>query len=81
MVVARLRLYATLRKYAPEAPIGGNVEITLTVGSTIADLSQLLKIPPSEVRLAFVNNLRQEDSYVIQDGDEIVLFPPVAGGS
>ncbi|MCL5265790.1 MAG: MoaD/ThiS family protein [Chloroflexi bacterium] len=80
MVLAKVKLYATLRRYTPETPLGTAVELDLPAGSTIADISQRFQMSPSEIKLIFVNGLRQEISYVVQNGDDIAFFPPIAGG-
>ena len=52
MVVARVKLYATLRRHDSGTPLGSSVEIGLPEGSTIADLIEHLRIPPDTVRLS-----------------------------
>jgi len=49
-------------------------------GSTVEDLLRELKIPPRESKQVFVNSLRQEKEYKLQDGERVAIFPPIAGG-
>ncbi len=80
MVVVKTKLYATLRRYTPEIPLGNATEIGLPEGAKIADLVDRLGISPDEVKLVFVNGVQREAAYVVQEGDDIALFPPIAGG-
>ncbi len=75
-----VRLYATLSKYNPAGPGAGSFVVEVEPGTTLADLYERLKIPPGEVKQAFINGRRVEPDYVLQENDEIGVFPPVAGG-
>lgn len=81
MVVTRVKLYATLRRHAPQIPLGKPVEVDLPAGATIGDLVEHLQFAPDEVKLCFVNGVQQDADYIIQEEDEIALFPPIAGGA
>lgn len=80
MTRVSVRTYATLRKYLPQAALGDETLIELPEGSTLGDLFRSLGIPDTEVKVAFVNNLQQEEDYKLQQGDRVALFPPIAGG-
>ncbi|MGB9722840.1 MAG: MoaD/ThiS family protein [Chloroflexia bacterium] len=80
MIRVEVRLYATLRKYAPPAPPGTPLSLELPAGTRLGELFARLGIPPEELKTAFVNNRRQEEGYLLRDGDRVALFPPVAGG-
>lgn len=80
MIAVEVRLYATLRKYAPGLKIGEPLRLSLAAGSRLADLLARLGVPDEELKTAFVNSRRQEGDYLLQDGDRVALFPPVAGG-
>ena len=71
-----LKLFATLRSYAPE-----NAErFPITPGTTVADVVQALEIPAKDAKLIFVNNIRKEHETPLKDGDRLGIFPPVGGG-
>jgi sulfur-carrier protein len=74
-----VRLYASLRQYAPAAPEQG-LQLRLEAGSTLADVCVQLEIPVGEVKLLFVNGRRQPLDYVLKDGDGVGMLPPLAGG-
>jgi len=80
MIEVEVRLYATLHKYSPETGIGAPVMLQMPEGASLADLLARLGVPRSEVKTAFVNNLQQDEDYVLRDGDKVALFSPVAGG-
>lgn len=76
----QITLYATLRKYHPEDD--GSESFTLEVKDcfTIEDLLEELSIPREESKQIFVNNRRQDMEYLLQEGDRVAIFPPIAGG-
>ncbi len=73
-----VRLYATLRDRAPS----GQAELTIEMadGATVADVIARLGIPPDIVRKVFVDGIAQDPDFVLYDGAELGLFPPIAGG-
>ncbi len=81
MIQVEVRLYATLRRYHPEAQSGKAIRLTLPDGTTVAQLVRILPIPPDTVKRVFVNGIIRDDDYVLQNGDEAGVFPPIAGGS
>ena len=80
MIKVECRLYATLRKYAPDYGLGEAMELELPNGTTLAELYELLKVPPDEVKRTFVSGLSKGPSHPLSDGDRVALFPPIAGG-
>jgi len=78
-VIITIRLYATLRAHVPN---GKKVlELDVPEGSTVTDLVARLGIPAQVVRKVFVGGVAREKSYVLQPGDEVGMFPPIAGGA
>jgi len=76
----KVRLYASLRDYVPEAKIGSTLEVDLPAGSVIQDLVNYYQLPVELVKLAYVNGIYQELNHELHDQDEIGLFPPIGGG-
>ncbi len=66
--------------------VGGNeFEVNLRHGANIADLKAFLFIQyPEFERLASfaiaVNEEYRDDEYILSEGSEIVIIPPVSGG-
>ena len=75
----KVKVFATLRKYAPDAS-SGEQELELTDGATVGQVLDELKIPQAEVAFVFVNSVRQKLDEALAEGDELGVFPPIAGG-
>ena len=80
MIQVRVRLYATLRKYQPSVRLGEGLIVNLPEGATVAQLVTQLGIPGDTVKRAFVQGKIVKDDRILHDGDEVGLFPPIAGG-
>jgi molybdopterin synthase sulfur carrier subunit len=76
----RVKLYATLTKYASCSIMQEPIEVQLTEGATLNDLYDSLGIPQEEVKTAFVNSAMQPSDYTLRDCDQVGIFPPVGGG-
>jgi molybdopterin converting factor small subunit len=59
---------------------GASLEITMPGDSTLNDLVAYLSLPDDMVKLTFVNGIHQELNYQLQSGDQVGMFPPIAGG-
>ncbi len=70
-----VKLSATLRKGQP-----GRQSIDLPDGSTVANLLAQLNLPRTAVAVVAVNMQYSAEDRVLQSGDEIAIYPPVAGG-
>ena len=80
MNTVEVRLYASLRKYHPNP---GNAEaffIELDEKVKLGDLLNKLKIPGEELGILMVNGKWEKESYLLQDGDRIGIFPLIGGG-
>ncbi|MBN1486670.1 MAG: MoaD/ThiS family protein [Anaerolineae bacterium] len=76
-----VKLFATLRRYAPEGNELGEVfEVELPENSVIGDLIEYLNIRSGEVKVSFVNGRARSVHYLLKEGDEVGFFPPVGGG-
>jgi len=76
----KLKLFATLSKYLGDQLAGTQAEIELPQGSTLADLAELVKLPPDEVKICFVNGIICGLEKELHHGDEVGIFPPIGGG-
>jgi molybdopterin synthase sulfur carrier subunit len=84
-----VKLFATLTRsvskvIAAEYPegirAGFPMEVELSEGSTLADLVAQLALPREQIKVMFVNGRDREFDYRLEAGDNIGIFPPVAGG-
>ncbi len=77
----KVKLFATLTAFAPHGEKAGEPFIVeLPEGSDIDDLWRELGIPPEEVKVSFVSGVARSRHYILHDGDEVGIFPPVGGG-
>ena len=74
-----VRLYATLRRYAPASP-NGVIAVDVPEHSTVLDLVKNLEIDPAEIHLIMINGIGCEFERSLTNGDRVGLFPPVGGG-
>jgi molybdopterin converting factor small subunit len=76
-----VKLYASLRRYAPEHPLGKAFTCSVPEGTTVEQLmTDVLHLPRDVVAIALVNGIRSEPGQRLSAGDEVALFPPMAGG-
>ena len=80
MISIEVALFATLRTYNPNGESSELFRMQMPKGTTIADLLKELQIPLGESKQAFVNNRRQQWDYILQEGERVAIFPPIAGG-
>jgi len=80
MIRVQVRLYATLRTYAPQQKLGETLVVQLPDGATVKQLIAALGIPDNIVRKVFSQGRAVEEDYVLHDGEDVGMFPPVAGG-
>ena len=74
-----LHLYATLRKYLPEA-IATKGVVEAEDGDTVGELLARLEIPMAEVKLVFVDGVQAAMDQKLSSGSRVGVFPPVGGG-
>jgi sulfur-carrier protein len=79
-MLVRVKLFAALSRYAGEAGPGVPFETELPDRATLADLVDRLKLPREEVKVFFVNGRARPIQWVLAPGDDVGIFPLVAGG-
>ncbi|MBC2722478.1 MoaD/ThiS family protein [Desulfosporosinus sp.] len=78
MIKVKIQLYAWLEKFTPA---GEKIfEIELQLNSTVLDLIAKLNLPAEKVTLIIINGTQQKKKAILRDGDEVKLFPLIAGG-
>lgn len=75
-----VRLYATLRDYAPPGSNAGVFGMNVPGGSSLEELLALLNIPAAKVHMRMVNGVGVTDNHVLKENDRVGLFPPIGGG-
>jgi|Deesub1362A_J573_1020465.scaffolds.fasta_scaffold00036_148 molybdopterin converting factor small subunit len=74
-IKVKVKFFATLRRFGREK------DVELKYGVKVEDLLNILKIPRDEAHLILVNGKKAEIEHTLHDGDEVAMFPPVAGGN
>ena len=79
------KLYASLTQYLPaDARYDNRVPLELPEGSSVAQVIEPFGMPHKLVHLVLVNGVyvppEQRLSHVLNDGDVLAIWPPIAGG-
>ncbi len=75
-----IKLFANLRKKLPPGSLG-KATLELADQATIHDLIRHLDIPLDLAQMVLVNGEQtREFDRALTDGDQVSIFPPVAGG-
>jgi molybdopterin converting factor small subunit len=70
----KIKLFASLRKFGPDEQV-----VELPENATIDDAINSLNIPKIAL-LKIVNGEHRPAIHQLKEGDELALFPPIAGG-
>ena len=71
----RVKLFATLQKGRFKTS-----EMEYEEGIPVAEVCRILGIPKNKVSIIFVNNTHADHDRILQENDELALFPPIGGG-
>jgi sulfur carrier protein ThiS len=79
------KLFASLTDYLPQQGRDGNVvELEVPDGTTISQMVASYSLPDKLVHLVLVNGSyvapEQRGAHVLQAGDALAIWPPIAGG-
>ena len=79
-----LKLFATLGEYLPAHVQGNELEVEVKRNATPNDVIEQFHVPQSMVHLVLLNGIyitaEERAQPVIQTGDALAIWPPVAGG-
>jgi molybdopterin converting factor small subunit len=78
----KFKLYRGYYQYVNNEKINqdGTLDIDLVDRTNLRSMITGLGIPGTEVKIILVNSRPQTMDYILQDGDYITAFPPIAGG-
>lgn len=74
-------LFATLSKYLPPGAQNRRAVIEVKDGATVREVLTQMGIPPELPNILLVNGRQSPENAVIQDGETLSVFPPLAGGA
>jgi molybdopterin converting factor small subunit len=74
------KLHGTLRKYLPAGSQGNAMVVEVPDEATVADVVECLSIPRDHARMFVSGDEHLEASSALHDGQELNIFPPLAGG-
>ncbi|GJL82059.1 MAG: hypothetical protein DHS20C01_16930 [marine bacterium B5-7] len=78
------KLYASLGDYLPAGARENTVRIKVDSGISLNRLMDQYQVPREMAHLVLVNGIYQppedRDSALLNDGDAVAIWPPVAGG-
>ena len=79
-----VRLVAYVGDAIPNIDESGEGELELPQGATVADALTILDVAAAEMYMTLVNDAVVRPSVqgetVLNDGDELTVFPPIKGG-
>lgn len=75
-----VRLFATLREFAPADAVAGVFSATCPDGITVDELAKRLGIEAGKVHMRMVNGVGVDGVHMLKERDRVGLFPPVGGG-
>jgi sulfur carrier protein ThiS len=82
--MATLKLFASLSQYLPATAVDNRLDITVESDTTIAAIIERFNLPEKLVHLVLVNGVYIDPSdraqRVLQSGEVLAIWPPVAGG-
>ncbi len=75
-----VKFFANFRDYLPPGSSSYSHLLDLDEGATIRQILENLKVPSSLPMILLVNGVHKQADEVLQPGDVLSVFPPVAGG-
>ncbi len=78
------KLFASLADFLPAGRRGNLVDIEVAPGTTVGDLISRYQVPEKKAHLVLVSGVYIAPAgrigHVLQEGDELAIWPPIAGG-
>ncbi len=79
-----VKLYALLGRYLPPNNKENTAEIVVAERNTVMDVVRHLNLPTEHCHLVLVNGVfippSERETRVLEEGDALAVWPPVAGG-
>jgi len=75
-----VKLFASLARFSPGNLPGTPFYLNISESATVQDVINQLGIPAEETKVTFVNGIIRDLDWVLQQSDEVGIFPPIGGG-
>jgi molybdopterin converting factor small subunit len=75
-----VQLYFDLAQYLPAGTKEKKFPLSFREGATIKTLLNKLELPEDITKVILVNGLNAHKERMLQEGDVVAIFPPLAGG-
>ena len=75
-----VKLFAYLKEHLPEGCEGNRCSREIAKGATVGDVLHGLQVPDTVSLLILRNAAHATRDEVLEDGDVLAVFPPIAGG-
>jgi molybdopterin converting factor small subunit len=76
----KVKLFATFMEHLPEGTGLEGLTVDMASGTTLEEVYARFNLPEKVQKITLVNGIHQKESYKVQEGDVISIFPPIAGG-
>lgn len=80
----KLKLFASLARFLPDGAVRNVAKLDIAENTTIRALLDSYNVPKEHCHLVLVNGVFQapemRTSVTLKEGDELAVWPPVAGG-
>lgn len=78
------KLFASLSDYLPAGSRDNRIDLDVDEGVSVAELIRRYEVPERNAHLVLVNGLFippvERSRRRLQEGDEVAVWPPIAGG-
>ncbi len=79
-----VKLFASLGHYLPQGAKRNQIEMEYPLDTTLAELVESLNLPEELVHLVLIDGVfippKERMARILNEGEEIAIFPPIAGG-
>ena len=75
-----VKLFAMLRDYLPKGSSRFSCKMEVERKIRVQDILSRLKIPEEMPKIILVNGIHGKKGQILEEGDVLSIFPPVAGG-
>ena len=80
-----LKMFMKFKRYLPEGALDGRAQMNLSDGATFKDLLKSIGMPVEEDKIIVINGISHKqgstvNNQILNEGDTVAIFPPIAGG-